>query len=152
MVNLLYSADSGSAILKVYTIDINNRFSTQTQRHVTFVMIHCTDNCFISTVTCLFSHFRQSYPYDGSFKRPKHMLQLMGKRIFTILRSEFVSKPIGPHRHLTCHYIISEIWCGTEGHWPIFRIIITCPNRCRNNVTTGDKRSTLISRLSTINQ
>ena len=33
--------------------------------------------------------------WDGSYKHPKHMLILMGKKLFTILRSIFLlSKPV----------------------------------------------------------
>ena len=35
---------------------------------------------------------------DGSFEHPKHMLKLMGKKIFTILAENFrLSKPVYVH-------------------------------------------------------
>ena len=43
--------------------------------------------------------------WDGSFEHPKHMLKIMGKKIFTILHEKFcLSKPLGSRRgRITTH-------------------------------------------------
>ena len=42
----------------------------------------------VQNISCGFS--KEPSQRDGSFEHPKHMLKLMGKKIFTILRSTYV--------------------------------------------------------------
>ena len=40
-------------------------------------------------------YLKEPSQWDGSFEHPKHMLKIMGKKIFTILRCNFcLSKPM----------------------------------------------------------
>ena len=42
----------------------------------------------IQSICCVYS--KESSQWNGSFEQPKHMLKIMGKKIFTILHRNFL--------------------------------------------------------------
>ena len=66
---------------------------------------------FLSQNICC-GYSKEPSQLDGSFENPKHMLKLMGKKIFTILRRDFcLSKPVVFMSCSSCYCLSRERWC-----------------------------------------
>ena len=92
---------TGSQCIGVPDIDFSNFFAIETTNSciLTTNELVWTSSFDFSTRKIIFLFFNQNIccgyskepsQWDGSFEHPKHMLIIMGKKIFTILRWKFL--------------------------------------------------------------